>query len=320
MKTILRLLGVLALSGLLLNLSAWAQTISSPVTLLPASATANVSTTVLATVRITDPLVIPSSVNLVRIDASGRSTVVGTMHDDGLIGDISSNDLTYTLRVTVLEALPRTLSYKASAVFRGRLTRVQSSATGFIVTASSPAKVVAITTGESHTCALTETAGIKCWGRNTSGQIGTGNFISPQLSPTSVVGLSSGVASITAGIDTTCALTIGGAVKCWGYNGFGELGNGTSTIRDGVIMDRATPQDVIGLSNGVSGLNVAAHTACALTSLASVKCWGVNDGQMGVPVTLENVNSPTPQNAFSSLFTVGAVSSNCVLTNTGGIK
>ncbi len=122
-------------------------------------------------------------------------------------------------------------------------------------------RATAITTGWFHSCALTREGGVKCWGDNSVGQIGDGTT-TQRLTPTDVCGLTSGVMAIAAGGNHTCALTINSGVKCWGDNGYGQLGDGTTTTR-------LTPVDVSNLTSGVS-LIVAgdAHT-CALTSGSS---------------------------------------------------
>lgn len=96
--------------------------------------------------------------------------------------------------------------------------------------------VKAIAAGATYTCALLETGTVKCWGKNTAGNLGDGTT-TPRLTPVDVVGLSSGIIGITAGWgDTvssgqTCAVDQNGGGKCWGENGYGEVGDGTTTNR-----------------------------------------------------------------------------------------
>jgi alpha-tubulin suppressor-like RCC1 family protein len=132
----------------------------------------------------------------------------------------------------------------------------------------------AVATGIHHTCALTSNGGVKCWGWNTSGQIGDGTNINRNI-PTNVIGLESGIAAVSAGGDHTCALTSSGEVKCWGGNYDGQLGDGTN-------IRKYIPVDVVGLGDGVVMVTTGHSHTCAMTSSGEVKCWGQNTyGQLG---------------------------------------
>ena len=111
--------------------------------------------------------------------------------------------------------------------------------------------VIALTGGNEHYCALLDTNDVKCWGRNSEGQLGIGSAGGPANIPTSVIGLTGTITAITAGSNSTCALNAIGELRCWG-----SLPTQTST---------ATPT----LINGFDGVrtNVRTTTPGAYTML-----------------------------------------------------
>ena len=135
-------------------------------------------------------------------------------------------------------------------------------------------KAEQVSSGSEHTCALLLSGAVQCWGNNFYGQLGNGTKTNSSI-PITVVGLSSGVKEIAVASGYTCALLTGGTVQCWGSNGFGQLGNGTTT-------NSLVPTSVIGL-NGVESISAEYTHACAvLTTTGEVQCWGNNlYGQLG---------------------------------------
>ena len=174
--------------------------------------------------------------------------------------------------------------------------------------------VSAITAGSSHTCALTDVGAVKCWGLGSGGQLGDGTTTSSSI-PVAVTGLSSGVKTITAGLGFTCAVTSAGAVKCWGDNVAGQLGDGTTG-------DSSVPVSVSGLTSGVSAIAAGEDHTCAVTNGGSAECWGFNGvGQLGDATTL-NSSVPVPVSGLTS--GVSAITAGddhtCALTRAGGVK
>lgn len=174
--------------------------------------------------------------------------------------------------------------------------------------------VASVAAGGNHTCVLTTTDAVKCWGRNQSGQLGDGST-ADKATPVQVSGLSSGVSAVAAGGSHTCAIITGGGLKCWGNDGVGQLGNNTS------LTDSPIPVNVMGLTSGVASVAAWNHT-CAVTTNGAAKCWGSNGyGQLG-----DNslTNRPTPV-AVSGLAT-GVLSLStggnhtCATSTTDGLK
>lgn len=180
------------------------------------------------------------------------------------------------------------------------------------VLVSGLSNAIAISGGEFHTCALTAGRGVKCWGKNSEGQLGNGTN-TESLTPVDVNSLTSGVASISAGNFHTCALTIGGALKCWGRNVHGQLGN-NSTSNSNV------PVDVNGFTSGAVAIVAGIEQTCAQTDGSGMKCWGYNiDGRLGDNTTIER-HTPVDVSGLSSGVVVAITTGfnhSCALTNLG---
>ena len=147
--------------------------------------------------------------------------------------------------------------------------------------------VVEITARNHHACALQADGAVRCWGRNQNGQLGDGTVAadSAEQAPTAVKFLS-GAVDLSAGWDYTCALLTDRSARCWGWNGAGQLGDGTTS-------KRLVPTPVQGLSAVAAIATGGAHTCARLTD-GSLRCWGVNAwGQVGDGTTTPRP-SPTP--------------------------
>lgn len=222
-----------------------------------------------------------------------------------------------------------------------------------------------LSAGGSHSCAITLEGGVKCWGSNGYGQLGNGTQ-TRSLVPTQVTGLTSGIASISAGVQHTCALTTDGAAKCWGYNDYGQVGDGSTSNRkvpsqvsgmtsgiaaisagenhtcavtsggaakcwgmnlfyqlgDGSMMNRSAPVQVSGLSTGVAAVAVGGSHTCALTTGGGVKCWGDDQtGQLGNDATMSGKTSPVNVLGLTSgVVSISASNHTCALTDAGAVK
>ena len=133
-------------------------------------------------------------------------------------------------------------------------------------------------------CALTSSGGVKCWGRNNEAQLGNGEVTQtvPQGIPTpvDVIGLSTGVVQVSAGVFTTCAVLATGGAK-WASGANGQMGNGT-------VLGTNTPGDVQGLTDAVQ-ISVGSTHACAVTAGGGVKCWGAGDGVIGTGINIPHL-------------------------------
>ncbi|PYP20674.1 MAG: hypothetical protein DMD53_09895 [Gemmatimonadetes bacterium] len=185
-----------------------------------------------------------------------------------------------------------------------------------LVQAPAGVSFAAVTGGAAHTCGLTTglSAAAYCWGGNGSGQLGDGTMTS-RSSPV-LVQAPAGVsfAAVTAGAAHTCGVTAAGTAYCWGDNGFGQLGDGTTTSQSSPVLVQAPP--------GVSFAAVTGGVAdtCGVTAAGIAYCWGRNlEGQLGDGTTTNRLTPVLVQApAGVSLAAVGAGDFHtCGVTATG---
>ncbi|MBL0216703.1 MAG: hypothetical protein IPQ07_22825 [Myxococcales bacterium] len=133
-------------------------------------------------------------------------------------------------------------------------------------------KVVSVSAGNIHTCAVTTAGAVTCWGYNVHGELGNNSTTQFFNAPVDVVGLDHGAVAVAAGAMHTCAVMATGAVKCWGDNRHGQLGN-NSTVSSLVPVDVANLTTAIDIAVGGDTSFSRSHS-CVLTSGHGVKCWG----------------------------------------------
>ncbi|WP_041298023.1 RCC1 domain-containing protein [Ilumatobacter coccineus] len=166
---------------------------------------------------------------------------------------------------------------------------------GVSVAGSSPVVLGAaareVAVGGSHSCALLDNASLKCWGANGAGQLGQNDAASRgdstgDMAALAPIQLGSGLTAltVTAGENHTCALLDDLAVKCWGANADGQLGQGDTDARGDAGGEMGDSLLAVSLGTDRVAVAVAAganHT-CALLDNRDVKCWGNNGaGQLG---------------------------------------
>jgi len=199
-------------------------------------------------------------------------------------GDAMSCALTVSGRVLCWDILQGEPSDWGEAVVAG----------GPIQIAGLPTNITAISLGGYHVSALTAEGEVICWGSNEFGQLGRDPPGSVVGGPAPPVPLPPAV-SIATGWDHTCAVTVAGEVKCWGWNGFGQLGNNS------VLDDTATPVDVQGLDPDVVRVvsGPENHATCAVTAAGAVRCWGLVYEDLGPgwsnkdgPVSIPGLDMP----------------------------
>ncbi|MER5183161.1 Ig-like domain repeat protein [Streptomyces sp. NPDC002896] len=149
--------------------------------------------------------------------------------------------------------------------------------------------VTAIGAGAGHSLALTSTGQVLAWGDNDLGQLGDGTR-TDRYEPVEVE-LPTGTTAIAivGGDDHSLALTSSGQLLAWGYNGSGQLGDGTTTTRTAPVT--------VHLPTGTSVSSIAAGSgfqSFAITAAGSVLAWGDNSyGQLGDGTTTRRTEPVT---------------------------
>lgn len=149
------------------------------------------------------------------------------------------------------------------------------SATPVRVGGDAAARYTTIAAGALHTCAVSTTGAVTCWGDGRFGQLGLGSNAATMRELPAEVLLAAPAADITAGDRHTCARLTDGSLECWGANDTGQLALGD-------LQGRVSPTPVPLGTQAVHDIAAGGGHTCAVTEVGMVLCWGANQrGQVG---------------------------------------
>ena len=143
-----------------------------------------------------------------------------------------------------------------------------------------------ITAGERHTCVVIQSGQARCWGQNYYGELGTGAALPGALSPLARVVRNpantaplTGVAQVDGGKNFTCARLTNGQVRCWGENGDGQLGDGSTDDSSLPVVVRYQNGNPL---TGVTQLSAGQQHVCVRLGSGQARCWGAGgSGRLG---------------------------------------
>jgi cysteine-rich repeat protein len=172
--------------------------------------------------------------------------------------------------------------------------------------------------GLEHACALSNT-GLWCWGANDAGQLGQGIAGEPSARPLRVE-LGGTPRRLAAGHDHTCAILTDGSLKCWGSNGYGQLGVLSANPFEPSAPSRIP--DTVPVAEQVTEIGAGNGFTCALGVYQDVYCWGMSTaGRLGAA---DGAAPPRPPINLGADFSTSAlaVGSNhsCALDMRGSMK
>ncbi|MDO5747312.1 MAG: hypothetical protein Q4P66_06610 [Actinomycetaceae bacterium] len=240
------------------------------------------------------PQTVPGLSNITHISAG--NTMSCALRNDGRVfcwGDNSQNQLGYS-----------------SVTSSSRPVRVNGL----------PTNITAITSGASHSCALTQTGQAYCWGSSQKGQLGNGTAGIP-FAQAVRVSLTTPLKSISAGAFHTCAVTNKGQAYCWGQNNLHQLGSVQTKASNAA---NPVPQLVSG-----NGRYLSVHSGydytCAITTSRTVDCWGSNsNGQIGANLAANSHSEAKVPTRVTSLSNVYQLSTGyyhaCALDGSNHLK
>ncbi|MCC7535856.1 MAG: hypothetical protein IT379_06570 [Deltaproteobacteria bacterium] len=145
-----------------------------------------------------------------------------------------------------------------------------------------PAEIASLGSGSAHTCAVTSTGAVYCWGSNERGQLGLGTADAEPHPGAVAVSMPSGVLEIDGGAFHTCARLAAGATWCWGAADLGQVAVDPATLS--VPRDVLVPRMVEGLiaHDGYPALAISGDLGCARGDDGLLYCWGTNfNGELG---------------------------------------
>jgi alpha-tubulin suppressor-like RCC1 family protein len=146
----------------------------------------------------------------------------------------------------------------------------------------------AIAAGITHTLAIRDDGSLWAWGKNDSGELGTGNTTSSNK-PVHI-GTSTTWSAVAAGESFSLGLKTDGTIWAWGHNTGGELGNGTATTSQTSPVQVCKTSGLACFGNKYVAIAAGRHHALAIRNDGTLWAWGKNDrGQLGDHTTTDRV-------------------------------